>query len=92
MHVPYFICMLAFVESKQYQWEVVRKEVESFTASFVTVGVAYQSGNWHLIFRSPAYDGRRCLFGSIAGCIASSSFAARSCYQSLQRRCHNASS
>lgn len=59
MHAPYLICTLALIEHAQYQWSIIKTDVERFTASFITVGVVFQQFGWHLIPRPLAYDGRK---------------------------------
>lgn len=74
MHVPYLIYALAILDNTRQQCSVVAQEVESLTASFVTVGVLFQLGaGWHLTPRPLTHDGRRPLEAALS--LASTVFS-----------------
>lgn len=61
-HMPYLVYLLALVSRNEYQWTIVRWEVENLTASFVMVGVVFQQSGWHVApDHYNIYDGRRFL-------------------------------
>ena len=58
-HVPYFVYLSAIIDHKANQWNIIQREVERMSSSFVT-GVVYQQG-WHVAPRARIHDGRTSL-------------------------------
>ena len=59
--MPYLVYLLAVIGHKSHQWGIIRREVESLTSAFLTVGVVFQPGGWHITPRIQTRDGRRFL-------------------------------
>ena len=66
VHVPYLAFLLTILDHKRDQFSIIRRETENLSSSFVTVGVVFQSGGWHVTFRTRLHDGRRFLDAAFA--------------------------
>ena len=60
-HIPCLVYLLALVSHKGRQWNIVRREAEILTVSFITVGVVFRQFGWHVNPRSSTFGGRRFL-------------------------------
>lgn len=62
VHVPYFVYLSIHLGHKVHQFDVVRREIESLSASsFLIAGVAFHVGIWNVTPRTRTHDGRRSL-------------------------------
>ena len=58
-HIPYLVRLLVLVPHEECKWNIVRREADNLTSSFVMVVVVFRQFGWHVTFRSSTCDGRR---------------------------------
>ena len=61
LHVPYLLYPVSPISSFNWQWGVLKEEVDNLTYAFGILGTVFQRGGWHLLPRSSHTDGKRVL-------------------------------
>ena len=64
--MPYLVYLSTVLGHKAHQFDIIRRNTENLSSSFLTVGVVFHAGAWSVTPRTRTYDGRRFLDAALS--------------------------
>ena len=57
-HVPHLVYLSIVLGHKGHQFDIIRRDTDNLSSSFLTVGVVFHAGAWYVTLRTRTHDGR----------------------------------